>query len=109
MTNDTLKKTTNRLYSIWWNMKTRCNNPNYDRYKDYGARWIEVCKKWETFEWFYIDMWYNYKKHFIENNWDTSIDRIDNDGNYYKENCKWSTCKEQSSNRRNTKTHTKNT
>jgi len=82
-----------RIYRIWHNMKQRCNNKNYKHYKDYWGRWIKYDYKWEKFEWFYEDMWESYKE------W-LSIDRKNNDWNYCKSNCKWSTNKEQSRNKR---------
>lgn len=71
----------------------RCNNPNDKAYKNYWWRWIKC--EWNSFDEFYKDMWGSYQK------WLT-IDRIDNNWNYCKSNCKWSTRKEQTRNRRNT-------
>lgn len=80
-------------YNAWRQMKSRCNNENHKRFKDYGGRGIKVCLEWsESFEKFYEDMG--------ECPEGFSLDRIENDKNYSKENCKWSTPKEQSSNRR---------
>lgn len=83
-----------RIYSIWHWLKNRCNNKNYIRYKDYWWRWITYDKKWENFEWFYEDMieWYN---EYL------TIDRINNNWNYCKENCRWVSNEEQQLNRRN--------
>lgn len=80
-----------RIYRIWRNILTRCNNKNIVQYKDYWWRWIKC--EWKTFQEFYDDMkeWYSD---------DLSIDRIDNDWNYCKENCKWSTRSEQNNNTR---------
>ena len=80
-----------RMYRIWSNMKDRCNNKNNIRYNRYWWRWITYNKKWETFEWFYEDMWWSYKE------WLT-IDRVDANWNYCKNNCRWATYKEQSRN-----------
>ena len=75
-------------------MIKRCNNKNCPEYKHYGERGISVCKKWLNFENFLEDMGEpSTNKH--------SIDRIDNDKGYYKENCKWSNQKEQCRNKRN--------
>lgn len=82
-----------RIYRIWKDMLTRCNNKNYRLYKDYGGRGITVVKEWSKFENFYRDM----KTGYAEN---LSIDRINNNKGYSKINCKWSTRKEQNSNKR---------
>ena len=81
------------LYDIWYNMIQRCTIPEHYNYKNYGARGITVCDEWLTIEGFLQDMDNRPSKLH-------SIDRIDNDGNYCKENCKWSTTKEQGNNRR---------
>jgi len=85
--------TTTRQYNIWANMKDRCQNPNNEHYEDYGGRGIKVCERWESFE----DFWEDTKKTYSD---DLSIDRINNDGNYEKDNCRWATVIEQNNNRR---------
>lgn len=84
-----------RIYWIWHKMKQRCNNNKNSHYQYYWWRWITYDPKWEKFIWFYEDMkeWYSDE---------LSIDRIDNNWNYSKSNCKWSTSKEQSINRKRT-------
>lgn len=92
-----------RFYRLYLAIKQRCNNPNAHAYKDYGGRGIKICERWENFLNFKEDMYESYLEHvkqYGEKN--TSIDRIDNDGNYCKENCRWVTQKEQCSNTRKT-------
>jgi len=83
-----------REYTIWSAMKNRCHNPNDEFFRDYGARGIRVCEKWRSdFSAFYGDMGARPSPRH-------SIDRINNDGNYEPQNCRWASPLEQSSNRR---------
>ena len=96
-THTTHDKSTSREYGIWSAMKNRCDNPSHIGYKNYGGRGIGYCYKWRNFEGFWEDM----KDTYLQN---LSIDRIDNDGDYCKSNCRWTTQREQSRNsRRNRK------
>ena len=81
-----------RQYSAWEHIKQRCNNKKCRSYKNYGGRGITYDPKWETFEGFWEDMKDGYKDNL-------TIDRIDNDGNYCKENCRWITHKQQQRNK----------
>ncbi len=81
-----------KTYGTWRGMIKRCTNPNYNEYKYYGGRGIKVCEAWMKFEGFLQDMG--------ERPPNLTLDRIDNDGNYCKENCRWHTWKEQNRNRR---------
>lgn len=83
-----------RIYGIWVGMKQRCTNPNVDKYPRYGGRGVKVCQEWMTsFEAFYKwAMSHGYRD-------DLTIDRIDNDGNYTPENCRWVTNAENIRNR----------
>lgn len=80
-----------KIYWVFKWIQTRCYNPKSIYYKYYWWRWI-ICE-WKTFEDFYTDMWNWY------NQW-LSIDRIDVNWNYCKENCRWATSKEQNRNQR---------
>lgn len=93
-----------RFYDIWKGMKQRCLNVNNKDYSNYGARGITICEKWMTFENFKNDMLENYYKHADQyGEKDTTIDRIDVDGNYEPDNCRWSTQKVQHHNKTNNK------
>lgn len=84
-----------RLYAIWHAMKQRCFNPNHKNYVDYGGRGIKVCEEWKNdFQAFYDWAMANGYEESL------SIDRINNDGNYEPQNCRWVTMKEQCNNRR---------
>lgn len=83
-----------RQYRIWQGIKRRCYYKKGEDYPRYGGRGIKVCDRWKySFSNFWNDMNDGYKQ-------DLSLDRINNDGDYCKENCKWSTNTEQSRNRR---------
>lgn len=82
-----------KTYTSWSCMIQRCTNPNHDFWEWYGGRGIEVCDRWRTFANFLEDMG--------ERPANCSIDRIDRDGNYCKENCEWADPDEQTTNRSN--------
>lgn len=82
-----------RQFKIWCHMIQRCNDTNSKDYEGYGARGITVCERWLKFENFWEDMQEGYLNKL-------TIDRINTNKGYYKENCKWSTPTEQANNRR---------
>lgn len=94
--NGTHHKSKTRLFNIWQSMRQRCNDANCQNYKNYGAKGIRVCKEWqkkfESFENWSITNGYTDK---------LTIDRINPNGNYCPENCRWVDMKTQQQNRNN--------
>lgn len=86
-----------KIYWIWAAMIDRCRNENNPQYKDYGGRGIKVCESWYDFRNFYSDMG--------ERPEGKSLDRLNNNADYNKENCEWSVIRKQTNNRRNVKKH----
>lgn len=91
--------TGSRFRKLYEGVVCRCDNPSHKSYKDYGGRGITTL--WKDFLSFKKDMYKSYLKHIEKYGpKNTQIDRINNNDNYYKENCRWVTCKENSRNRR---------
>ena len=89
-------------YTIWQDMKARCNKPNAINFADYGERGIQVCDRWmESFENFYSDMG---DRPSLQH----SLDRVDGNLGYFKENCRWATLEQQASNKSNNQNLTYN-
>lgn len=87
-------ESTTKLFSVWRGIKSRCNNTNDSRY---GGRGISLCDEWKH-------DFIAFKSWAINNGYNEylTIDRINNNGNYEPNNCKWSTASEQSKNKRST-------
>lgn len=81
-----------KFYESWCNMKRRCDSENNDYYANYGGRGITYDSRWKSFECFKRDMYSEYKEGL-------SLERIDVNGNYSKDNCKWIPLSEQAKNK----------
>lgn len=86
-----------RLYNCWTNMRSRCNDKNNKSYHNYGGRGIKVCNDWNVS--FVSFMEWATSHGYSEN---LSIDRIDVNGDYCPENCRWATTEQQANNQRKT-------
>lgn len=88
-----------RLYGVWLNMRTRCYNPRVDAYKYYGGRGIKICDEWQDYaifrNWAIANGYDESAPHF-----DCTIDRIDVNGDYSPDNCRWVDMAQQNTNKR---------
>ena len=98
------RKTKTRLYKIWIGMKSRCYYKRTESYKNYGKRGIKVCDEW-------LHSYNAFSEWALQNGYDDSltIDRIDPDGNYCPENCRWTTMSIQEFNKRMSSKNTSGT
>ena len=85
-----------RIYGAWANIKARCLLVKNEAYKNYGGRGINICLEW-------LEDYFSFENWALENGYkeNLTIDRIDVDGNYEPNNCRWVTMKEQNLNKRN--------
>ena len=92
----TKHNTKNKLYAVWNSMKQRCNNHKSQKYKIYGARGIKVCNEWnESYD--------SFRKWALDSGYKEglTLDRINVNGNYEPNNCRWVTYEVQNSNKSN--------
>lgn len=96
----THRKSGTRLYHVWRSMKSRCENKNTEQYKNYGGRGITVCNEWRN-------SFFNFYKWAMSNGYDPNakfgectIDRVDVNGNYEPNNCRWVSMSVQAKNKR---------
>lgn len=92
MVQSTHRLSTTPIFNIWSMMKQRCRNQNHKHYASYGGRGIDFCDRWSIFENFFSDMGHNPPG--------LTLDRIDNNLGYSKENCRWVARKDQMRNTR---------
>lgn len=86
-----------KIYWVWADMVGRCTNPNHKSFDGYGGRGITVDPMWRSFRVFYEDMG--------EPPEGLSLDRVDNEKGYSKENCRWATAEQQANNKRSSVKH----
>lgn len=83
-------------YQSWSRMRERCRNFHHPKFKYYGGRGIKICERWDSYETFLSDMGRRPSPRH-------TLDRVDNNGEYCPENCRWATSEQQNQNRQLTK------